>query len=539
MFDMVWGKRSTDEHPMRLEIRVKLARLAGIPAILAAALTTPVGAQDEPWIITGPVVLTEPAELGHVIVAGNGSLSVLDVPEPGLSLRGHIWAIGNAEVKLERSVVQFMSEYHGQYALVGGEQARISVVDCDYRVPNRVQHPLMVVGNAEMLVEDTDFGDVQLLSAENATLEARRLNGHFEVLVQHDSTMVLSDIPRFPDQGSIWVWVEFPAGSVAEYTPPMPGWVESWSFPPAASSGIFQSVTVDRCEALLWPMLVREASDVTLRDIPEEHWVVVGFHMPEDAVVNGLVNDRFHIDHTLDLDDRTFRLINASVDTWNLYPQAHAKVMVRDSWLGEILSLERSVVMMERTTIDGTGGFFGARDTSRITASDCRFTCTVEATQHSTIELRSSLVEPYPFDPTGVFTRFGAYDNGRLLADQTVVLTTPALSGSGLIAVSGLREPPPAPPGPGESIRLVGTVAQFSLDPEVAAGSWRLEASDGGGGVPELIGGGVVYVEDDLLGTWSDADATIDHRLQTVLTDGLGRTLVGNLVVPGSGPRAR
>ena len=37
--------------------------------------------------------------------------------------------------------------------------------------------------------------------------------------------MVLEDIPRVPDEGKIWVWVEFPAGSVAEYSPPMPGMV--------------------------------------------------------------------------------------------------------------------------------------------------------------------------------------------------------------------------------------------------------------------------------------------------------------------------
>jgi len=86
---------------------------------------------------------------------------------------------------------------------------------------------------------------------------------------------------------------------------------------------------------------------------------------------------------------------------------------------------------------------------------------------------------------------------------------------------------------------LVGTVAQFSLDPDVAAGSWRLEATGRDGGPPVLIGGGAEYVEDDVLGIWSGANPALDHRLQTTLTDGLGRTLVGNLVVPGSGPRIR
>jgi len=494
-------------------------------------------AEDEPWIITEPVVLTEPAELGHVIVLAGGSLTVRDLGEPGLRIRGHIWVVGDGWVRLENSVIQFMSVFHGQYSLVGAENAKIDIIGCDYRVPNGVQHALMVSGNARMLVENTDFGDVQLLSANAALFEARRLTGNFEVLVQDESTMILEDIPRLPDAGKIWVWVEFPAGSVADYSPPMPGFIESWIFPPPGSTGISQTATVDRCETLLWPMLVRENSSVLLHDISQDNWIVVGFHLPNDGEVEELFNDRFYADHTLDLEDREFRLVNASIDTWNLYPQADAQVAVRNSHLGEILSLENSRVWMERTTIDGTGGFFGARDTSRITATHCRFTCTIEASQESTIELRSSIVEPYPIDPTGVWTRFGAYDDGRLFADQTPVLTTPALGGRGLIAVNYLHEPPQSPPA--GSVTLVGSVAQFSLDPEVAAGSWRLEATDRTGGVPMRIGGGEEYVEDGILGTWSGADSSLDYRLQTTLTDGLGRTLVGNLVVSGTNPRVR
>jgi hypothetical protein len=509
-----------------------------LATVIVVVIASVAAADDDPWIITEAVVVTEPVELGNVILLDGGSLTIRDVPEPGVRISGHIWATGDSAVRFEGSDIRFMSVYHGQYSLVAAGTARVEVIGCDYRVPNGVQHALFAVEESEFVIEDTDFGDVQLISGHTATIDARRLDGNFEVIVQDDSTMRLADIPRTPENGSIWVWVEFPSGSVAEYTPPLPGFVESWSFPPPGATGIEQSATVDRCETLLWPMLVRADSDVTLRDIPEEHWVVVGFHLPDDLVVDGLVNDQWYEDHTLALDDRVFRVVDASIDTWNLYPQADARVTVRDSQLGEILSLENSRVRMERTTIDGTGGFFGARDTSRITAVDCLFTCTIEATQESTITLYSSRADPYPLDPTGQWTRFGAYDDGRLFASQTAVETTPALAGRGLIAVSYLHDPPTSPPGP-EGVALTGSIAQFSLDPEVAAGSWRLEASARDGRPPAVIGSGDENVEDGLLGVWSDADPSVDHRLQSVLTDGLGRTLVGNLVVPGSGSRVR
>jgi hypothetical protein len=434
-------------------------------------------------------------------------------------------------------VIQFLSVYHGQYSLVGADTARIEVTGCDYRVPSGVQHALFTVGRAEMTLADTDFADVQLISTETSTIDAHRLTGNFEVIVQDDSTMRLAEIPSVPDAGSIWVWVEFGEGAVADYTPPMPGFVDSWSFPPPGSSGIEQTITVDRCRTLLWPMLVRQGSVVTLRDIPSEHWVVVGFHLPDDLTIEDLHNDQSYGDVTLDLPDRSFRLVNASVDTWNLYPQADARIAVRDSLVGEVLSMGDSRVVMERVTVDGTGGFFGARDTSRISATACTFTCTIEATQESTIELRASSVEPYPADPTGGWTRFGAYDDGRLFIDQTGVVTTPALDGRGLIAVASLVDPPEFPPG-GSGVALFGSVGQYSLDPEVAAGSWRLESSDRSGS-SVVIGEGIGNVENGFLGEWSGADPALDHRLQTVLIDGLGRILIGNMVIPGSGSRVR
>jgi hypothetical protein len=508
-------------------------------AVFAAALVVLPAAADEPWIISSPVVITEPAEIGHVILLSGGSLTVRDVPEPGLRVSGHIWAVGDSEVDFENSVIRFMSTYHGQYALVGAERASIRVSGCDYRVPFGVQHALLTAGSAELVVEDTDFGEVQLISSDDSTFAARRLTGSFEVIVQNDSEMVLEDIPRVPDEGRLWVWVEFPDGSEAEYTPPMPGFIDHWSFPPPGARGIFQTIALDRCETLLWPMLVREGSRVTLRDVPEDNWVVVGFHLPNDAVIRDLVNGRSYDDATLDLADRTFRVVDASVDTWNFYPQASAHVSFFDSAVGEILAMEDSRVRMERTEVDGSGGFFGARDRSRIVATGCRFTCTIEASQESVVELHSSSAEPHPADPTGEWTRLGAYDDARLLVSQTAVSTTPVLGGRGLIAVSSLDPPPLQPPAPGESQTLAGTNGLYCLDPEVGTGGWRLEVSDRSGGPPEVIAAGSANLEDEEVGIWSDADPAADHRLQTSFTDGLGRVLVGNLVVPGSGPRVR
>jgi hypothetical protein len=428
-----------------------------------------------------------------------------------------------------------MNTYHGQYALAGIEEARIEVIGCDYRVPNQVQHALLIFGNGTMVVEDTDFGDVQLISAGEASLAASRLTGNFEILVQDDSAMEIEDIPRIPGEGRIWVWVEFASESVAEYTPPMPGFIADWSFPPPGSTGIEQRVTVKRCEVMLWPMLVREDAVLTLRDIPEGNWIVVGLYLPRSVAIDGLVNDLNYATETLFL-NQELRLVNASIDTWNLYPQQDAKIRVRDSLLGEILSFGRSRVDVERTTIDGSGGFLGARDQTAIVLWDSRTTCTIEATHDSTIELHHSVADPYPQDPTGSFTRFGAYDRGRLFTDQTPVNTLPTLGGDGLIAVSFIVNPPPSPPA--DAASLFGSVGIFSIGEPVLE-SWHLEAIPGHARNTEPIATGDVNVDEGTIAVWAGADPRLDHVLRTVLTDAWGRTLIGRIRVPGTSARNR
>jgi hypothetical protein len=507
-----------------------------LSAIIAIGVTSgSVALAADPWIIVDDVVISEATEVGDVVVALDGSLTVKGVPEPGLRVTGSIYAVDSASIRFENSVIQFMNTYHGQFALAGTDQATIEVIDCDYRIPNKVQHALIIFGNGEMAVEATDFGDVQLISAGAAHLSARRLNGNFEVLVQDDSTMELEDIPRTPGDGRIWVWVEFPSGSVAEYTPPLPGFISSWSFPPPGSMGIRQSAVVERCEAMLWPMLVRENSHLTLRDIPEENWIVVGLYLPESTTVDGLINDRFY-DFTELIFDQELTLENASIDTWNLYPQHDARIRVRDSLIGEILSFGSSRVDVENSVIDGSGGFLGARDESQIVLRNSTVTCTIEATHDGSVLLHDSLADPYAHDVTGALTRFGAYDRGRLLADQTPVHTTPALGGNGVIGVTFIVDPPEHPPT--EPLELVGSAALFGLGGPVLQG-WRLETQRRRSRQTEEIATGNANVEGDVIGVWTDADQHTDYVLQTILTDTWGRKLVGKLRVMGTGERLR
>lgn len=499
-----------------------------IAAFLIAGFVSPLAALDEPWIITDDQIITEPTDVGDVIVAVGGSLTVRDVPDPGLRVSGHLWAIGESRVELRDSVIQFMSTYHGQYGLVSAENSRIEVSGCDYRVPNGVQHALVTHGNGELTVSDTDFGFVQLLAMGESRFVAERLNGDFEVLVMDQASMDLHDIPRDPDQGKLWVWPEFTPGSEAVYTPPMPGFVDAWTFPPPGSTGLESTVDLQRCETLLWPLLVNADSKLILRDISEENWIVVGLLLPNSAVIRGIGREGTVVEKDLGLHDRVLRLENASIDTWNLYTQNDSHFLIQDCHLGEIISQQSSHVRVERCYIDGTGGWFGSREESRMAVYDSLITCTVEAGNSSVLEFHHSQIRPYEVDPTGDFTRFGAFDEAVLFVHQTTVDSTIALEESGLIAVSYLNSLPPVPPS--EPFELAGTIGLFSRDPEVGTGRWTIEAIEHIGSDSEVLAHGTDNVDNDFLALWSGHPDRATSLVMT-LTDGRDRTILGSHLV--------
>ena len=90
-------------------------------------------------MVTTPVALTQPAELGDVVVASGGVLHILGVPEPGVRLAGNLWAVGTGKVVIESSVVRIESVYHGQYAVIASDAASLEISGCDYRWTRGVQ----------------------------------------------------------------------------------------------------------------------------------------------------------------------------------------------------------------------------------------------------------------------------------------------------------------------------------------------------------------------------------------------------------------
>jgi hypothetical protein len=497
-------------------------------------LTPNISLSANPWIISKPVIITTPVDVGDVMVVEGGYLTVQNVPEPGFRISGNLIVTDNGVADFNNSVIQVMSTYHGQYALLATGQGVIRITGCDYRIPNGVQHALIAWENGRVDVQVSDFTFAQFVASGQATLTASQLNGRFECIVQDNAQMDLTDIPYDPGMGEIWVWPTFMPGSHATYTPPLPGFVPGYTFPPPETSGISQSFTITRCNVMLWPMLVREGSDLTLKDIPPENWVVVGLHLPSSTTVSGLQNGLYHNDTLLGLPDRMLRLQNVSIDTWNLYPQKDSQVTIENSLVGEILASEDSSVSLRNTIVDGSGGYFGVTDKARLEATNSIFTCDVQISKEASAILRDSAVLPYPADPDGTFTHFGAHDKARLYLDRTPFQSTPSLGGKGVIAVTWITDPPASPPTTSTPVVLHGYGAIYSLNTNAKRMFRNLKAYRVGSQWGRLLGWGWSNVEGGVLGKWRSAKPGTDYEVVLTLRDGLRRSYTSRILVPAN-----
>jgi hypothetical protein len=466
-----------------------------------------------------------------MVVAG-GSLTVQNVPEPGFRIFGNLVVTDDGVADFNNSVIKVMSTYHGQYALLAMGQGVIRIAGgSNYQIPNGVQHALIAWENGRVDIRNSDFTFAQLIASGQATLTASQLTGRFECIVQESGQMNLTDIPRVSGGGQLWVWPTFMPGSRAIYTPPLPGFVSGYTFPPPGASGISQSFTITRCNVMLWPMLVREGSGLTLKDIPPGNWVVVGLHLPFSTTISGLQNGLYYNDTLLGLPDRTLRLQNASIDTWNLYPDKDAQVLIENSLVGEILAFGNSSVVVRNTIVDGSGGYFGVTDKATLEATNSIFTCDVQVSKEASAILRDSALLPYPNDPTGAFTRFGAYDTATLHLDRTPAQPIPSFGGKGVIAVTWITDPPASPPTTRTPVVIHGYGAIYSSNTVAKRVVRNLKAYPAGSRLGRLLGWGMSNVEDGVLGKWQSAKTGTDYELVLTLRDGLRRTYTSRILI--------
>jgi len=375
------------DYPNYMRMRI-LALLLLCAALLPA----------EDWYIYGETrtISVPTTHEGNIVIAAGG---VLDIGAD-FTQTGFIAVFGGGVLKIHGCDLRLQSTYNGQYFIAALETGRIELDGLRFS-SNGWQAGIIALDDGSADIRGCDFfldpaGVIQpgLYGRGRITLEDSR--GDFEVILLDAGCFEAHRIPPTPEEPArtrLWVWPTFGEGDTATLTYPAPG-VQDFSFPGPGDSTAF-SYDLEDVNIPFWPLLVKPGSTVMLKDNPEDRHLIVGHLLYRDAVLS-LKNNADYADFTLPEADRSFRVVNSRVWTWNLYPYQDTVLVVKDSVLGEILGSEQSQTWVYDSTIDGSGGFLGASADASITLVDSTVTTMVQSVEQGRIAFIRSAMEAHP-----------------------------------------------------------------------------------------------------------------------------------------------
>jgi hypothetical protein len=344
------------------------------------------------WIHEGPIFIIGDGKL----VFNNANATIL----------GDIWIWGNsAKLISNNSTLYIPQQYFYQRTLLaaGNGQFIFNDTHLDF---SGMSHNFVATDSAQFIqknVTKNGFTTNGLSKKAQMHLENTNLGGEF---ICTDEIKV-----TFKKTKTILLWHHIPNGAVLTHSFPTPDTVATYRFSnllPGVQN-INYTIEVDTCTDVMWALMPASGSTTTLSN-SNLRAVGVWFEAPGNISVSGLVNNSTYSDFTPGMSDKTLRLINSSVKTWNLYTFKENNLTLSGSIVGEIGSMGKSRVTCQSSMVDGSGGYTWATDTTMLIAGFSSLTNDFRATRNGIALMAYSTLQ------NGVAM---ATDNGILIVNQS------------------------------------------------------------------------------------------------------------------------
>jgi len=280
----------------------------------------------------------------------------------------------NASLTIDSAFVNASMTYIGQYELIGFDNGVLNISNSSFELGqgkfgggfrnNSSFNQINTTYNSSLGISMT-IGFVN-----QSALYTDSCNGGFEIIIS-DTTDI-----NFKNSNFAIIWLSFADNDTANFSFPIHNSpypyasdVTSFNFSDtlAAVSGIDYNVNIEESETIFWGVLQGQASDV---NISNSELIAYGliFNGNSTDTLNNFYNDSTYISYNLGMSDRKLNLTNTVVKAWNFYPMDSSNITIDSSIFGEILSFDNAQAKVINSTCDGTGGYFGANGTSKITA---------------------------------------------------------------------------------------------------------------------------------------------------------------------------
>lgn len=290
---------------------------------------------------------------GNIVIINDG---VLKVKNADFNLDGNIYIINQGEATFDSSDVNIIQHYIYHRILLVADSAYCSITNSETSFSG-YQLSVSVSGKGEINMQNVTNQDWITAGVQHtATATLREIKGYSGEWLFFDNCYA-----EFKHVDYLLTWYFFPDSSVVDFDFPEDDTLYGFYLDSTLAnvSGVGYHVEIDSSTDCMWATIPLRGSDVTIRD-SDLRVTGLMFEGTDTFSVSGLVNGLDYSDWVLPVSDRTYRLINTSIQTWNLYPDDSTNITLSSSIFGELCGFTDSYTTIQNAFCDGTGGHIEA-----------------------------------------------------------------------------------------------------------------------------------------------------------------------------------
>ncbi|MFQ6607704.1 MAG: T9SS type A sorting domain-containing protein [Fidelibacterota bacterium] len=309
---------------------------------------------------------------GNSVFAENSSTTLKD----NLWFSGNIIDFGNASLIIDSAEIEIPMTFAGEYNFIGTDAAEFRISNSTFDLGSgKLGGSFSGQSNFTQLNTSyqSQVGIAMTIGiGGQTTLTVDNCTGGMEFVITDSADVTISNSIGFV------LWHAFIENSIVDITfPPansaIPNAsdVTSYSFSDtlAGVSGIHYTINVQNTAGVFWAVLLKTGSNTTINN---SNVIGCGFTFAGTIIdtISGFVNDSSYIEFTAPFADRYFHLNSTIIKAWNFYPLEGSELIIRNSIFGEALTFNESTLVIENSICDGTGGYFGGSNNSKILVNE-------------------------------------------------------------------------------------------------------------------------------------------------------------------------
>jgi hypothetical protein len=290
---------------------------------------------------------------GNITIINDG---VLKVKNADFNIDGDIVIANQGKAIFDSSEINFVQHYIYHHSLLAIDSAYFSITNSETAF-NGYQISFNIAGNAGINMNNVTNQDwITAVVQQNATATLRDVAGYTgEWLFASDC------YAQFKNVEHLLTWYFFPGASVVDFDFPEDDTIYGFYIDSTLAnvSGIGYHVEIDSSTDCMWATIPLRGSDVIVRN-SELRVTGLMLNGVDTFAISGLVNGLDYSDWVLPISDRTYRLVNTTVQTWNLYPDDSVNINLSSSIFGELCGFGDSYTIIQNAFCDGSGGHIEA-----------------------------------------------------------------------------------------------------------------------------------------------------------------------------------